>query len=117
MLMLQNPHPDLRAYFIWGPFLKNDSVTQAQAGAARFAAPNSIHFWTPTPRISDELRAVLKMPLGRLAWDVYLLYGKGPVWDKTIPAPAYWQHQLVNVLQGEPLQIDAMEQRVQKLLE
>jgi hypothetical protein len=115
-LLLQNRNPDLRAYFIWGPYLKSDNPEIARVNSDRFYALNASFFWTATSSLAEELAKQLKLPPGRLAWDVYLVYGKGTLWDKSIPMPAYWAHQ-IDVPQGEPLDMQKFETRIQQLLQ
>jgi len=114
-LLQQKRNEDLRAYFVWGPYLQADNVEFARVDTAKFNAPGASYFWTPTDRLARELSFVLGLPAGRPAWDVYLVYGKGATWDKTFPAPAYWQHQ-IGVIQGEPLNLPKLQSRIEQLL-
>ena len=110
-LLTQRRDPDLRAYWVWGPYLKSDNEKAARDSALRFGAPNSAHFWTPAQKLAQELAAQLRFPAGRPAWDVYLVYGRGPLWDLAFPQPSYWQHQL-EVIQGEPLDVNLLDAHV-----
>lgn len=110
-LLLQHRNPGIRAYFLWGPFIRSDNETAARQNSTRYLAPNTVHFWTPTPRFGADLAEVLRLPDGLLAWDVFLLYPKGAIWEQRVPRPAYWQHQL-EILQGEPLNIPSLEYRI-----
>jgi hypothetical protein len=114
-LLLQNRKPDLRAYFVWGPYLKSDTLEIARVNSDRFAIPDVSFFWTPTERLARQLAFVLKLPADRLAWDVYLMYQKGVIWEKSFPEPTYWQRQL-DVIQGEPLNIPKFQSKIQALL-
>ncbi len=114
-LLLQNRDPDLRAYFIWGPYLRSDNEEIARVNSERFYAPNASFFWTPTPNLAQDAASQLKLPSGRLGWDVYLVYGRGAFWDKSFPAPDYWAHQ-IEVVQGEPLDMRKFETQIQQLL-
>ena len=71
---------------------KEDGVRGAAAIALgqiadEAAVPNSVHSWTPTPKLAKDLAPVLRMGAGRLAWDIYMLYAPGVVWDREPPAP------------------------------
>jgi hypothetical protein len=114
-LLFENRNANVRAYFIWGPYLKSDTVELAQVNTERFQAPNSVYLWTPTPQLAQELSSVLGLPSGRLGWDVYLMYGKGVLWDKKFPEPTFWQHQ-IGVVQGEPLNMQRFTAKLQELL-
>ncbi|MGQ0534024.1 MAG: hypothetical protein ACT4OF_15235 [Caulobacteraceae bacterium] len=51
------------------------------------------HYWDP----SGESGNVVQRALGvsQYAWDVWLTYPPGPIWDSSaLPAPAEWAHQL-----------------------
>ena len=110
-LLTQHRDPNLRAYWVWGPYLRSDTEKAARDSSLRYGAPNSVYFWTPTPKLATDLAANLRFPAGRLAWDVYLLYGRGTMWDSAFPRPSYWQHQL-EILQGAPLDINLLDARV-----
>ena len=114
-LLVQGRDPNLRAYFIWGPYLDSDNVEFARMATERFLAPNAVYFWEPTPALSRGLAGVLLLVGNQLAWDVYLLYRKRVLWEDPFPGPTYWQHQL-DVLQGEPLDVARLEGRVRALL-
>jgi hypothetical protein len=114
-LLVQGRNPDLRAYFVWGPYLQSDSVELARMATERFLAPNAAYFWESTPSLSRELAGVLRLAGNQLAWDVYLVYRKRKLWEDRFPGPTYWQHQL-DVLQGEPLDLARLEGRVRALL-
>jgi len=114
-LLVQQRDPNLRAYFIWGPYLTTDSEDIARASTQRLLAPNAAYYWTPTPRLGQELGSVLRLAGGRLAWDVYLLYRKEIIWEGRFPEPTYWQQQL-DVIQADPLDIIKLKGRIQQLL-
>ena len=114
-MLAQRRDPNLRAYFVWGPYLDADNAQTARESASRYQAPNSAYYWTSTPGLAQELASVLRLPGGRLAWDVYLLYRKGVLWETSFPIPAYWQRQL-DILQGDDFDITKMESRIQSFL-
>ena len=115
LLLTQHRDPNLRSYFVWGPFIRSDNEAAARENAQRFAAPNSMHFWTPTPKLGEDLSATLRLPAGRTAWDVFLLYTKRTFWDSSPPAPAYWQQQL-EVVQGDPYDVTVFDAHIVKAL-
>jgi len=110
-LLTQRRDPNVRAYWVWGPYLRNDTEKAARDNSLRYGAPNSVYFWTTTPKLSADLSTTLHLPAGRLAWDVYLLYARGKMWDAVFPQPRYWQHQL-EILQGEPLDVNLLDARI-----
>ncbi len=113
-MMVQRRDPALRAYFFWGPYQGLDNQDRAREAAQKYAAPNSAHFWSPSPDISRDLAAVLRLGAGRVPFDVYLLYKKGVLWESLIPAPTYWQQQ-IGLVQGDGFDITRLESRIQQL--
>ena len=114
-LLTEHRDPNLRSYFIWGPYIQSDNETAARASAERYVAPNAVHYWTPTPKLAADLASILRLPEGRTAWDVFLLYPKGSLWDVNPPAPVYWQHQL-EILQGEPFDLTVFDAHIVEAL-
>lgn len=114
-LLVERPDPNLRAYFVWEPVLNTDGEATARQSSQRFGAPNSVHFWTPTQKLAKDMAGVLKLAADRIAWDVYLLYRKGILWQREPPSPTYWQHQL-GVIQGDSLDIEILEARLTEAL-
>ncbi len=114
-MLVQQSNPDLRAYFVWAPFIASDSLEAARSATEKYAAPNTVYFWLPSIKIAQELAAVLRLGAGRLAWDVFLLYKRGIIWQTMIPEPTYWQQQL-DILQGDAFDTMVMEAKIQQAL-
>ncbi len=115
MLMMELGDQEVRAYYVWIPILAPDNEQAARQSTLRYPAPNSVYFWTPTPKLSYDAATVIGLAPGRPAWDVYFLYKRGVIWDRTFPAPNYWQRQL-DVIQGEPLDPTVMRLRIRSAL-
>ncbi len=87
--------PDLQALVVWLPMLAGDTPATTEQAAARFAHPRLHSF-------ADPQRLVGRYLAGRLgggdwiAWDCYLLYPPGVVWEHDLPLPDQWFHQLDN---------------------
>jgi len=92
--------PDLRVHVVWVPILPDDDAQAAARAARRFVDARVTHYWDPDRALGLSLGARLGLPPrdpGRVtgvAWDVYLLYGRGARWAD---APAFWMHQLDDV--------------------
>jgi hypothetical protein len=110
-MLMENPHPDLRAYIVWGPFLQGDNESAARHGTEKYMAPQAVYFWASSQRIALEMGPVLKLASGRIPWDVYLLFAKGEIWDRGFPRPTYWQHQM-DYLQGDKLNPAVFKARI-----
>ena len=113
-MLRQRNDPNLRVYLLWGLYQGADTEQLARENSRKFAAPNATHFWTARTGISRELAAVLRLGTGRIPFDVYLLYRKGVIWEKQIPAPSYWQQQM-GLIQGDRFDIGGLESQIQRL--
>ncbi len=114
-LMNEFGNQDLRAYFVWFQILTGDTEPAARHSTQLYPAPNSVYFWIASQNLAREAASVMRMAAGRLAWDAYLLYQKGVIWEAKFPAPGYWQHQL-DILQGEALNPRLLRARIQDAL-
>ena len=86
--------PSLRAYVAWVPILPEDTEAAARERAALVHDRRAQHFWDAQRALPGAFAAVLGLPEGWPAWDVYLAYTPGVVWNERPPAPAFWHHQL-----------------------
>ena len=53
-LLMELRNPNVRAYFVWGPYLKSDTEAAAREISERAWAPNSVYFWTPGQKLSPR---------------------------------------------------------------
>ena len=64
------------------------------------------HYWDPDLRVGAAYQrhiADLESP----AWDVWMLFAPGVVWDEeTPPAPTWWEHQLSGLKDYSDLRLD-----------
>lgn len=77
--------------------------------AARLLSGSSVSFfWDPSGNTGLAVMRALRIePI--YAWDVWLTYEPGPVWDgATPPAPVKWMHQLSALHQGVRLDASAL---------
>jgi len=75
------------------PMLEEDAVERAQEMAITLRDRRVTQLWDPERKMGELLSRTLG--LSETAWDVYLLYPPGPVWeDGAPPRPAFWMHQL-----------------------
>jgi hypothetical protein len=113
--------PDLRVYVVWVPILPDDDAQAAARAARRFTDPRVAHYWDPDRALGLSLGARLGVPPrdpGRttgVAWDVYLLYGRGARWAD---APVFWMSQLDDMPAVKAPRLDgaALRERLGALL-
>jgi len=90
---------DFRLYILWLPVLEGDTPQGAEQMQERLSIDDRLrHFWDHDLMLSREYHRVLQ--LGQrprphhIAWDIFLLYEAGTVWNEEPPMPEFWMHQL-----------------------
>jgi hypothetical protein len=98
--VLALPHTeDFRLYILWLPVLETDTLQAAERVQGRLPADHRLgHFWDDDLLLSRAYHRVLQLGerprRHRVAWDIFLLYDAGILWNEAPPVPAFWMHQL-----------------------
>jgi hypothetical protein len=87
----------LKVFVIWLPMVEGDSRDVAVEAAGLISDPRASHFWDPR----REMAAALGKAVGprdakepRPVWDFYAVFGPSANWNRSIPIPDDWMHQL-----------------------
>jgi len=70
-----------------------DNLVTATRMARTMKALCFRHFHDPGKQVGKIIAESLGAP-GKVAWDIYLFYAKGLIWDESPPQPTAWAHQL-----------------------
>ncbi len=92
-LFAQEASRGLTGFIIWVPMLggRASDVPEAMTLAPD---PRVAHYWDPSNDLGIAYERALHVPYGP-AWDVYMLFAPGIVWDGAHPPkPSFWMHQL-----------------------
>ncbi len=85
--------PGLHALVVWMETLPWDRAVKAERRVELFAGePRVAQFYDPG-QLTGEAVARAVGWRGGPAWDVYLIYAAGAVWEGRLPAPGSWFHQ------------------------
>lgn len=85
---------DLQPIVVWIDMLPEDDWLAAQQAAEIFYEyPFVSQFHDPRRLIGKAVADVLGSP-GKIAWDIYLLYPAGSLWEANAPYPNDWVHQM-----------------------
>ncbi len=104
----------MRAYIVWEPMISSDTREWAETETSEFRDKRLRYFWDGNRLTGHEFQRVLGT--NRVAWDVYLLYGKVSRWEDAPVPPEFWMHQL-NGESGAPrLDGSVFEVRTTELL-
>jgi hypothetical protein len=89
-----NKSNQLAAYAVWEPILRTDDARSSRKATTLLPDPRVLHFWTATQDLGELFQPTIDLTT-EPAWDVYLVYPRGVVWDgERPPRPAYFMHQL-----------------------
>ena len=89
---------DFVAYVVWEPILKTDDERSSRKAVTLFPDERVKNYWVRTRAVGELFQASIELD-GEPAWDVYLVYEPGVVWDGDAPPePTFFMHQLVGRL-------------------
>jgi hypothetical protein len=87
------PDVDISVSVVWIDMLPADNVDRAKQSALIVDDDRARHFYDPKRRVGQAVAQSRGEP-DMIAWDIYLFYVAGQEWQASMPAPAYWAHQL-----------------------
>ena len=90
------PDDRVRVYVIWDPIYGGDFDGEAKKLSCGFRDSRVSYFKDPDSLAGKQWEPVLNTQR-EVAWDVYLLYGPDAQWERELPKPNYWMHQLFGV--------------------
>jgi hypothetical protein len=73
--------------------LPEDDRNSAEAQAREFADDRTRQFWDGQDLLGSHVATRLDRA-GFVAWDIYLGFRAGLVWEEDMPEPAGWVHQM-----------------------
>ncbi len=92
-ILQASPDAPIAALIVWLPMLPEDDAAAAAEAARLCDDPRAQHFHDPE-KLAGQVVATRLGGAGRVAWDVYLVYAPEARWDRDLPLPATWTHQL-----------------------
>ncbi len=84
---------NIGVFIVWTNMLKTDDTENAYKAASIFKDPNIIQFFDAENKFGDIVAKSLN-PKGEKAWDIYMFYDTETEWQKTVPHPFDYAHQL-----------------------
>ena len=87
------PTTNLKGFVVWLPMMPGDHRQLAGQEASAFEGIRVTHVWDEERELANLYAKTLN--LSAVAWDVYLLYAPGIIWEGSEPPqPTFWMHQL-----------------------
>jgi len=105
---------DVAVYFIWLPCIRTDSKKEAVERVSEFHDPRVRNYWDEERITGNAWQH--RFGLDSFAWDVYFLFDRSATWNKDVPQPTFWMHQLRGVDQAPYLNQKEFEVRLKTLL-
>lgn len=84
---------DIGVIIVWTNMLKTDDKENAYKAASMFKDPSIVQYFDADNKFGDMVAKRLN-PKGEKAWDIYMFYDKEIEWNKAIPRPFEYAHQL-----------------------
>jgi hypothetical protein len=92
-LFATEPSPNLAGFVVWVPMLGGTAGNVSDA-ATLSPDPRVKHYWDASNDLGTAYERILPVA-GGPAWDVYMLFAPGVVWEGSEPPrPSFWMHQL-----------------------
>jgi mercuric ion transport protein len=89
----QMKNKDISVIIVWTNMLKTDDKENAYKAASMFQDPSIVQYFDAENEFGDLVAQRLS-PKGEKAWDIYMFFDKDTEWNKTIPRPFDYAHQL-----------------------
>lgn len=92
---------DLFGITVWLSINGWGSLDDALRLAPEISDHRMTNFWDEQAAFGKMLKSPLSIKEEyHTAWDVYLIYDKGVLWEEDIPTPSFWMHQLTEESSG-----------------
>jgi hypothetical protein len=89
------------AYAVWEPILKTDDERSSRKAAVLFLDARVKSYWVGSRAVGELFQPPINLGT-EPAWDVYLVYEPGVVWEGDAPpVPTFFMHQLGGRLPDE----------------
>jgi hypothetical protein len=75
--------------------MPGDNYASATSSAkSLFSDTHAVQFHDPERRAGGAFGKAVGAPGGKVAWDFYMFFDQGEVWEKKVPIPRTYIHQL-----------------------
>ncbi len=96
---------NLSVHVVWSSQL-GAKAKHVAGGAELMQDSRATHYWDPDQRIGAAFQKHIA-DLSSPAWDVWMLFAPGVLWQgEQPPAPSWWEHQLGSLKSHASLRLD-----------
>ncbi|NIS78667.1 MAG: hypothetical protein GTO14_00190 [Anaerolineales bacterium] len=94
---------DVHVFIVWIKMYEGDTLEVANGAAEQLGLqPHVTHFYDPDQLVGRAVAESFDAPEGKIAWDIYLYYGREDDWGDRVPQPIYWAHQIQGSSWADP---------------
>ena len=94
---------DLAVYVVWEPIFRTDDERASRRATVLLPDDRVKNYWAGTQDVGKLFQPAIGLEK-EVAWDVYLVYRSGRVWDGSMPpVPDDFMHQLWARLPAEKM--------------
>jgi hypothetical protein len=97
-VMEKDPQKNIAVFIVWLKVLETDNEDAAVAAMKRIPDPRVQHYWDPQRVLNAQLLDAIMFDVNLRIYDIFLLYDGEARWEKRLPRPGYWMHEI----QGAP---------------
>ncbi len=113
-ILRELPNANVKVYALWAPYLQTDSRAAAGRAAAYLSDSRASHFWDLWKFGSRVYADQFNYPQHE-AWDLFVLYRPGILWQGEAPRPTTWfQHR--DLPHGTPYTKAALRDELLKMV-
>lgn len=117
MVLRRSESDELAVLVVWLPMLEgDDEFAVREASGAYLLDPRVRHYWDEQGELKWRYAALLDLPEEQPAWDIYMVFQQGAIWQENPPKPDFWMHQL-DVGTAPTLDPLRLSREIEKLLE
>jgi hypothetical protein len=102
-------------YFVWLPILGNDFKLDAIERAIEFDDRRARNYWDEGGVTGMAWQK--QLGLESIAWDVYFVFDRSVKWEKEVPQPTFWMHQLRGIEKAPFLNEKEFQSSLNSILE
>ena len=92
--LAKNDSDDLRILIVWVKSLSTDGEEKLPLAINQISDPRVSHFWDEERVLNAQLIDAIMFEVNMNVYDVFLLYDREELWEKRLPRPGYFFHEV-----------------------
>jgi hypothetical protein len=93
-ILAKNPDAPLAVFVVWLKALQSDNELAVESATETLPDRRVVHYWDPERVLNAQLLDAITFDVNLRIYDVFLLYGGTTSWEKRLPRPGYWMHEM-----------------------